>query len=52
MLCLALLTYLGGIPDGVLEIPRSTLNQYTPAQINRAKACARQYGIKWRIVER
>jgi hypothetical protein len=52
MACLALIMALGGVPDGVVEIPRSALKDYTPAQIKWAKLCAARHGIRYRIVER
>jgi hypothetical protein len=52
MVCLALIIAIGGMPDGVVEVPRSSLKSYTAAQIKWAKACAARHGIRYRIVER
>jgi hypothetical protein len=52
MPCLALMLWLGGVPNGTVEVPRSALAQYTPAQIKWAKLCAARHGIRYRIVER
>ena len=52
MPCLALVLALGGVPDRVVDIPRSALKAYTPAQIQWAKVCATRHGIRYRIVER
>jgi hypothetical protein len=52
MPCVALVLALGGAPSGTLEIPRSALKHYTPAQIKWAKLCAARHGIRYRIVER
>jgi|SoiMethySBSTD1v2_1073268.scaffolds.fasta_scaffold00040_13 hypothetical protein len=52
MPCLALVLALGGVPDTTVEVPRSALKHYTPAQVRWAKACAARHGIRYRIVER
>jgi hypothetical protein len=52
MPCLALILALGGMPNGTVEVPRSALKDYTPAQIRWAKVCAARHGIRYRIVER
>ena len=52
MPCLALILALGGAPNTTVEVSRSALKAYTPAQIQWAKLCAARHGIRYRIVER
>lgn len=55
MICTtATIVYLLGSmpPKGtVVSVPRSALAHYTSRQIERAKACAGKYGIRWRIAD-
>ena len=34
----------------VYEIPRAIVAQLAPSDIAQAKACARQHGIRWKII--
>jgi hypothetical protein len=47
----AIVAFLGYMPPRgtVINVPRSAASQYTPRQIDRAKACANKHGILWRI---
>ena len=38
--------------DGVCEVPRSVVSQYSAIEQAKAKIYARQNGIRWRIVNR
>lgn len=38
-------------PGTVISVPASAVAEKSRAEISHAKACARRYGIRWRIVE-
>lgn len=49
----AIIAALGSMPPPgtVISVPASAVAEKSRAEISHAKACARRYGIKWRIVE-
>lgn len=49
----AIVAALGYMPPRGTEItvPRASIEKYTPAQQRRAEACARKYGITWKVAE-
>lgn len=38
-------------PGTVVNVPSSYVERLTYSERSHAKACARRYGIRWRIVE-
>lgn len=48
---MALLAFLGTTaPNYVVKVPAARLAKYTPAQVEWAKGCAAQNGVRYRIV--
>lgn len=48
---LALIAFLGTTSPGhVIKVPAAKLAGYSQAQIAWAKSCARDNGVRWRIV--
>jgi hypothetical protein len=46
-----IVAFLGYMPPRgtVITVPRSAVSQYTPRQVDRAKACAGKFGIHWKF---